>query len=258
MSIYQHFRQEEHPFIDQVISWRTSVERTYEKRLTDFLDPREQQIISTLVGTNNDDLKLYFYGGGDFTERKRAIIAPFYEEIKDDTFDLNLLQASFNEKFNTITHRDVMGAFLSLGIERKKLGDILIENGLIQMMITADIAPYVTMNLTKIKNTNISLSEKPLSSILVKELNWVESNKVVSSLRLDVVIKEIFSLSRKDASQFIEKKHVKVNFRLVDDPAYQLYEGDLLSVRGKGRGKLISIHGKTKKGRLSVTIATLK
>ena len=86
MSIYQHFRKHEHPFVDQVISWKEQVERTYTSYLTDFLDPREQQIVSSIVGSSNEEIKFIFFGGGDETERRRGIIAPFYEEISDKQF----------------------------------------------------------------------------------------------------------------------------------------------------------------------------
>lgn len=258
MDIYQHFRPEEYAFIDQVMSWRTFVERSYQKKLTDFLDPREQQIMKTLVGTVNDDLKLGFFGGGKHVERKRAIIAPFYDEVEEEHYECALLQATFNEKFNQISHRDVLGSFLSLGLDRKKIGDIFVHDGLIQMIITEDMHPYVIPNLTRIKRTSVSFEQKPLSHVKEIKQHWVLADKVVSSLRLDVIIKDMYGLSRKVASQLIEQKSVKVNFKLVEDVAYPIYEGDLISVRGKGRGKLVSINGETRKGRLSVTMATLK
>lgn len=123
MDIYQHFRKDEHPFIDQILTWREQVERTYRPRLTDFLDPREQQILAMLVGTEADDLQLKQFGGGKYTERKRALIAPFYEPVTEDMFQLALLETSYPNKFVTISHRDVLGAFLSLGLKRTKLGD---------------------------------------------------------------------------------------------------------------------------------------
>src|SRR5699024_962112 len=91
MSIYQHFREEEHPFIDQVLSWRETVERTYQAKLTDFLDPPEQQIVSSLIGTKLSDVQLAFQDTGEQEERKRALIAPFYEEITETSFQLSLL-----------------------------------------------------------------------------------------------------------------------------------------------------------------------
>ena len=49
MDLYQHFRPEEHPFIDQVISWKEIVMRTYQRKLTDFLNPRQHQIAQQLI-----------------------------------------------------------------------------------------------------------------------------------------------------------------------------------------------------------------
>ena len=40
--IYQHFRQDERPFIDQVLEWKQIVLDQYRMKLTDFLDPRNR------------------------------------------------------------------------------------------------------------------------------------------------------------------------------------------------------------------------
>lgn len=258
MGIYQHFRTEEHPFIDQVISWKNNVEKMYQHRLTDFLDPREQQIVQSIIGTTNDELQLKFHGGGKFTERKRAIIAPFYEDLSVETFQLSLLQASFNEKFNSIVHPDVMGAFLSLGIDRSKFGDIFVSEGKLQIVVASEIVQYVIANLTSIKNANITLSETSLENLDETELHWLENDIIVSSLRLDVVLSGIYNMSRKEAALYLKKKQVKVNFKLVENGTFELEEGDLISVRRKGRSKLVKINGGTRKGKLRITTAILK
>ena len=99
MSIYQHFRKFEHVFVDQVLSWMVQVERTYTPYITDFLDPREQQIISSLIGANHDDIQFAFFGGYEGSERKRACIAPIYEEIQEETFGVTLLEGRYQQKF---------------------------------------------------------------------------------------------------------------------------------------------------------------
>src|SRR5690625_1309801 len=134
MSIYQHYRKYEHPFVDQVLSWETYVKRTFRYQLTDFLDPREQQIIKSVIGSKNDDVKYHFFGGSKTKERARAIIAPFYESIDEASFDIVILEATFPTKFVTLRHQDIMGAFLSLGLERKKLGDIILTEGKFQLI----------------------------------------------------------------------------------------------------------------------------
>ncbi|HLS61243.1 MAG TPA: YlmH/Sll1252 family protein [Virgibacillus sp.] len=258
MGIYQHYRKEEHSFIDQVLSWQEYVKTRYQAKLTDFLDPREQQIVESVIGKTNDEIQLRIHSGTEHLERKRLIIAPFYEDVTDTSFRLTLMQATYNEKFISLLHRDVMGAFLSLGITRDKLGDIFVTAGHIQIMMAEEIANYVSMNLTTIKNANISLTEEPITKLLEKEMDWIETDTTVSSLRLDTVLSEIYKMSRKEASAYIKKKQVKVNFKLVVDPKFLLYAGDLISVRGKGRSKFVAMNGETRKNKQRITVARLK
>ncbi|WP_077622091.1 RNA-binding protein [Sediminibacillus massiliensis] len=257
MEIYQHFRKEEQPFIDQVLSWQEDVERTYRSKLSDFLDPREQKIFASIIG-NHEDYNWRFYGGSEHSERKRAILSPYYEEITDEDFDIVLLEASFPEKFISIAHRDVLGSFLSLGIKRKKLGDLIVKDGLIHIVVSTEISPYVQVNLTNIKKATVKFEEKPLSEIIKNEEAWLEKDATVSSLRLDVVIKEIYNISRQQAAQFIQKGFVKVNFRTVETSSFILEQGDLLSLRGKGRSHLKAIHGLSKKEKWKITAGILK
>ncbi|MFD2760525.1 YlmH family RNA-binding protein [Lentibacillus juripiscarius] len=258
MDIYQHFRKEEQPFINHVLSWIRDVEMTYQPKLTDFLNPREQQIADMLAGTSLEDLKVSKHGGDQSAERKRIMIAPMYEQITEDSFQLRLLQGSYHDKFVSLTHRDVMGAFLSLGIKRKKLGDIIVEDGLVQIIAADEIAPYVLANLTTVKKASIRLESKPLSALVESKASWVETDHIISSLRLDTVVKAIYKLSRKNAAAMIEKGMVKVNHQVADDKKFTLEEGDLLSLRGKGRSKLAAINARTKKDNISITAAVLK
>lgn len=259
MGIYQHYRQEEHIFIDQVLSWRTAVEKTYVPKLTDFLDPREQQIIKSIIGSANEELRVSQFGGSESAERKRVIISPFYDKINNNSFQIVAMEASFHSKFISLSHRDVMGAYLSLGLQRSTLGDIYVEeDGKVQILMAEEIAPYVIANLTTIKNANVKLREIPFSSIQSRNENWLKKHLTVSSLRLDTVIKEIYNVSRKTAADFILKNEVKVNFKTVTDLKFTLREGDLLSVRGRGRSKLVEINGHTRRGNMRIIAAQLK
>ena len=71
-NVYQHFRKEERPFIDDLSEWITEVEDQYTPYLTDFLDPRQMYIVESLVGKR--DLKLYYFGGYEAAERKRVFM----------------------------------------------------------------------------------------------------------------------------------------------------------------------------------------
>jgi len=257
MEIYQHFRKEEQPFIDQVLSWEEDVDRMYQRKLTDFLDPRQQKIFRTVIG-NNEDFMLGDYGGSSSAERKRMILAPYYEEVESEDFKVTLLEATYPSKFVTLEHKDVLGAFMSLGIKRSKIGDLIVTEDTIQILVASEIVTYVKMNLTGIKKAGVQFEEKPHKLLLEKREEWSESSGTVASLRLDIILKEIYNLSRQKASLYIEKGLVKVNFQTVDNPAFLLEEGDMISVRGKGRSQLDSIEGKTKKDKWRIITSLLK
>ncbi|MFC7320372.1 RNA-binding protein [Halobacillus campisalis] len=256
MEIYQHFREEERPFIDQVLSMQEEVNIRYERKETDFLDPREIFIFTSLMGAQ-PDLIWDTFGGSEKSERKRAILAPEYEEIDQQDFSLTLLQASYPDKFITLEHRDVLGAFMSLGIKREKLGDLVVQDGTIQIIVAEEISDYIRMNFTSVKKTNVQFEEKSLTHLIASNETWKVNETTLSSLRLDVLVKEIYGISRKKAGMHIDAGHVKVNFRTVENPSFQLQEGDLLSVRGKGRSRLMEIRGMTKKEKFRVTISKL-
>lgn len=258
MSLYQHYREEEHLFVDQVLSWKEQVESTFIHKISDFLNPREQKIVKQIIGETNEEIQVKFFGGNEHTERKRVIIAPFYEIIEEEGFELAVLEGRYNDKFLNLEHRDVMGAFLSLGIDRKKLGDIYVADGIIQIITSDDLVPFVLANFTAVKNAKIKLQKVSLSKLMIEEADWKAFERTVPSLRLDAVIKEVYNLSRKDASTLIEQGRVQVNHKIIEDPAYALDLEDLLSVRGKGRSKLLEEKGLSRKGRNRITVAILK
>ncbi|PAD21015.1 YlmH family RNA-binding protein [Terribacillus saccharophilus] len=257
MSIYQHYREEERPFIDQILSWTEQVERQYQPRVTDFLDPREQLIFRQLLG-GQTELQWALSGGTEKAERKRGIIAPLYDSITPEDFSIELLEATYPDKFVTLEHRDVMGSFLSLGIDRKKMGDISVGEGVIQLFTTSDIATYIRANLVEVKRAKVSWESVDPKRFRPEEVEWVTSETTVSSLRLDAIIKELYRMSRQQAAERIQKGLVKVNFKTVEDVSFQLAEGDLLSLRGMGRGKLAEVKGTTKKDKQRITLEKLK
>ncbi|CAM5294202.1 RNA-binding protein [Bacillus safensis FO-36b] [Bacillus safensis subsp. safensis] len=60
--IYQHFRKDEQPFVDQVLGWKKIALDQYRMKLTDFLDPREQFITESVI-QHGEELGIMFFGG---------------------------------------------------------------------------------------------------------------------------------------------------------------------------------------------------
>ncbi|MCG3398841.1 RNA-binding protein [Staphylococcus massiliensis] len=254
LDIYQHFRKEEAPFIDTCIDKCLQAERNYAPVLTHFLDPRGQYILEVITGSYQD-LKVYFEGGRD-SERKRALITPDYYEPQIDDFELSLIDIDYPKKFVTIQHQHILGTLMSLGIEREQIGDILVGDRL-QFVLTKQLESFIMFELTRIRNASIKLNSIPLEDMIQSKENWKVQTATVSAMRLDVVLKDMIRKSRGIAKALIEKKRVKVNHTIIEDVAFKLDEGDLLSIQGYGRAKVTEIGHRTKKDKLHITYETM-
>ena len=257
MNIYQHFRPEEKEFIDHALGWVEAVKQNYSPRLTDFLDPREQQILLALVG-NDATALLQFFGGSEVVERKRALIYPDYYAPEEADYHLTLYEISYPKKFISLEHRHVLGTLMSLGLKREKFGDILVDGQNIQFIAAAEIDDYLTANLEKMGKASVSIKKLSLSEIIVKQESWEDQSHTVSSLRLDALLAAFTNLSRQKAQTLLAAGKVKVNFKSTEQGSMECREGDTLSVRGFGRAKILSIDGKTKKDKWRISIGRKK
>ncbi|HHY74543.1 MAG TPA: RNA-binding protein [Bacillus bacterium] len=253
MSIYQHFRKEEHAFIDQIIEWKEQVKANYTYKLLDFLDPREMEIVESIIGTK-EDIKCAFWGGYEQAERKRVILYPEYYEPTREDFDLILFSLQFPSKFVTLEHRQVLGSMMGLGLKRAKFGDILIADNKVQIIVAGQVAEYVKLHLNQIGKTNITLNQIPFAEIITVKEEWQEQTVTVSSMRMDVILAEIFKLSRQKVLPYIHNQFVKVNWKVIDDPSFTCHQGDTLSMRGFGRCKLKRMEGQTKKEKWRIVV----
>ncbi len=234
-------------------------ERVQEKRytvLTNYLDPGQQYLLEYVHGYYNVNTKIFPWGGYDKSERKRVAIMPeFYEG--QPNMEIEVLNIQSNKFTKEISHRDILGSVLGRGVTREHVGDILVtvENNA-YVFVTKGISNYLFENINKVGREHIQVAM--IDIIDVHKLN-VKSDLCLStiistSLRIDNIIASAFKLSRTVASEIVEKGLVKVNFRLENKGHKELDNGDLLSVRGYGRCKIISIKGETKKGRQVIDV----
>ncbi|AOH54211.1 RNA-binding protein [Peribacillus muralis] len=257
MSIYQHFRPEEKEFIDQAINWIDQVKDSYAPKLTDFLDPRQQEILTSLLG-NDSEAKLQFNGGSDFVERKRVLIYPDYYSPEPSDFNISLYDISYPKKFVTLEHRQILGTLMSLGVKREKFGDIIVTEECIQFVAAEEMEAYLTGNLEKIGKASVSIKRLPIGNIIQVQEKWEEQITTVSSLRLDSVLSAVLNMSRQKTQALITSGKVKVNFKQTENVSDECREGDTLSIRGFGRCKIMSIDGKTKKNKWRITLGRQK
>lgn len=254
-TLYQHFRPEERGFIDQVVEWKEQVESQYAQKRTDFLDPREQHILLSIIGTEGSVRVAFFPKTG---ERKRALIYPDYYEPSEEDYGICLYEIHYPAKFVTIEHRQILGTLMSLGLKREKFGDIPTEGERYQLVAADEISGYLEMELQQIGKARVSLEKRQMAELFITDEKWSENTTTVSSLRLDVILSAIQGVSRQKAQALIKASLVKVNWRGTESTSFEVEEGDVISTRGFGRSKLLTIDGKTKRDKWRITFGVLK
>lgn len=150
-----------------------------------------------------------------------------------------------------ISHRDVLGSLMNLGIKRCKIGDI-ITGTQVFAEVKSEITAYIIQNLTKIRNRNVKAEVYEGSVERIYEFE--EIPLTVSSLRADCIIGGLVKLSRENAKAAILSGRISVNARPLENPSKCLSEGDVISVRGSGKYLFFSVNGATKKDRLKIVI----
>lgn len=219
-------------------------------RVTEFMSPAGL-VIADAIKANLPQLRVASEGGYEGAERLRvAFVERDFQGTVD--FGVQALKISWDPRFRLLTHRDVLGSLMGLGIEREHFGDIIMQNGGAQLIVDATMADYVKQNFTKIAMVSVSVEDLPLSEILPKEEKIKEIRTTVASLRLDAVASSGFSLSRTKLVSFINAGLVQVNWQEAKGPAQEVKEGDIISLRGRGRMKIEAITGTSRKGRIGV------
>ncbi|MDO5714336.1 MAG: YlmH/Sll1252 family protein [Tissierellia bacterium] len=218
---------------------------------TEFLNPYEVKVSSDLV-QNFPELNTNISGGYPEAERKIIRIFPEFRQEKA-VEDLVFFRIPNREK--DIKHSDVLGSLLGLGIERKKIGDILIDDDWIQWIVKEEISSFIEFHLSKINRYKVKPERIEVNQLKIPKPLFKSKITTVSSLRLDSVISGAFNLSRGNAQTLIKAELVHVDFRKEMKPSFFLSEGMLISVRGKGRVYFNEILGKTKKGKVRILLS---
>lgn len=254
MSLFDHFHKDEHPFVERVLEMIARVENRMMSIRTDFLDPGQVFIVQSLVKRSHG-VFFSFFGGYDGAERVRVILYPEYQEPEPDDFGVKALEISGGGgSFLTLEHRDYLGALLGLGIRREKCGDILVHEGIAQLLLGEEIVDYVRLHLTKVHKVSVEGREIPLCQIQPMARVGKTITFTVQSPRLDAILGDVFRLSRAKVLQPIRNGRVKVNWREVADPSAQIKPGDTISFKGFGRFQVVSLGQETRKGRIPVEV----
>ena len=220
---------------------------------SDFLNLNELNILHT-TPKNEFDTKYETFGGYNDSERQMAAFLPdalYYTHFYPiQILKIEPLQKKFTE---SLTHRDYLGAILNLGIERSKLGDILVIEDFAYLFVQESLADYICNGLTRIRHTSVNVTKEDSQSFTYVP-KYKEITGTVASVRLDSLLSLAFGSSRSKLVNLIEGGKVFANGKLMTTNSYQVKEGDIISVRGLGRFRYNGIQSQSRKGRYFISL----
>ena len=200
--------------------------------VTKFLTNFEQIVLSQIVAYNYSDFKVEFFGGFDDAERKKAKIIS--NEYYDVDYDIVCLKAKFNNKFNKVEHRNILGAVHNLGINFNRFGDIIVLENEVYIFVDEEIADYIAMEFTKAGRVNLDFQRVDLAEVGI-EKKYEDFEIVSSSFRIDSIVAKITNKSRSKVKEFLEQDFIKLNHVVLRNGEKTCTSEDIISIRKYGR-----------------------
>lgn len=223
---------------------------------TGFLSPQERASVEALMNASGHPRHLFF-GGYEGAERAVCAFLPDWQEEDDwrsgEDCPVCALRASFPEDAS-LSHRDFLGSILGLGLDREKVGDLLVGDGRCDVLALEEVADFLVFHMEQAGRVKLKCSLLPLDRLEPPAVETRTIRDTVSSLRLDAVAASGFSLSRGKAADLIASGRVQLNHRECVKPDHAVAQGDVLSCRGLGKCVLTEVGGPSKKGRILIVL----
>lgn len=223
---------------------------------SDFLTLQESSLVSKHLTKVNQTYE--FVGGYDDAERLMVLIVPndgqsFLPKREDLMTYLSIEPKSlkFGRKLN---HRDYLGALMNLGIDRKVLGDLLMDGQSCTLICLKHMTEFIMKNLLQVRHAGVTITEIDSLADYLGKRSFKRISNTVASLRIDGVMKVCVRASRQDCQKLIQSGHVFVNGVEVHKGSHQIELDDIIVVRGHGKFKMVGIGNLTKKNRTFIDI----
>ena len=224
---------------------------------SDFLGLNEQNIYHSLekeIGYAGPVL----FGGYKNAERQMLGFLPDALSFTENSsvfpiccIGITLSDPRYSEK---LSHRDILGAVLHLGIERNRTGDILIGEDKAYLFAEETIGRFITENLIRVRHAFVHCELMEPGEVILPALRTERIEGSISSPRLDALIPMAFHASRSSLKELAAGGKVFLNGRLITDGSTHAAVGDMISVRGLGRFRYLEEGGTSKKGRTFVVL----
>ena len=242
----QYDNREDALFAARIEDMFTLAEEKCLTRFSFFLDEHQQSLARQIAASHGGNYG--FYGGFADSERTVLGIFPFYQEVEYTLYPVVAVTVTFRKE-DTLSHRDFLGALMSLLIKRESIGDILVGEGIGVIFTFDTIAPIIIQELTKIGRVGVRCQMGPPQSLPVSH-HFLDLSGTVSSMRLDCIVSFLTNLSREKSAQLIRSGLVQVGGMVWESVSDTVQPGSKISIRGYGKFLIEEQGALTKKGRI--------
>ncbi len=223
---------------------------------TQFLSPAEQASTADLLAACGHPRHLMF-GGYPDAERAVCLFLPDWQEdeaaLEDPEGPVAAIRAEWSGGVE-LSHRDLLGSLMGLGITREMLGDILVGEGSAQVLLLRSALPILLSQWDSVGRCKLKLREIPLSQLEAAPPQIKTIRDTVATLRLDAVAACGFSTSRSKAAELISAGRMSLNHRECTKSDRMVAQGDVLSCRGLGKCVVKEVLGQSRKGRVMLVM----
>ena len=223
---------------------------------TGFLSPHERAVVEGLIRAEGWPRHLFF---GGFADAERTVCAFLPDWLEEEDWlagqeynPIRALRCTWTG--GSLTHRDFLGSILGLGLDREKVGDLLVGDGVCDVLVLEDVADFLLLHLEQAGRVHLKVSSISLEMVSPPPVQVRTIRDTVSSLRLDAVASSGFSISRGKAADLISSGKVQLNHQECLKPDRPVNEGDTLSCRGFGKCVVKEVGGPSKKGRIMIVL----
>ena len=186
---------------------------------TEFLTIYQRDIIQKEL--NKNKIKNYiFFGGYDEAEGQLLVLYP--EKIGEDIAKNNLknilkaikivLPKELEGKYN---HRDYLGCVMKTGLNRNRIGDILVHENGADIIVLEENAEYIKnflKELTRFAKADVQVIN--FNEIEIRQAEFDEIQITCSSWRLDNIVSEIINFSRSKTDELLQTEKIFINSRV--------------------------------------------
>ena len=194
---------------------------------------------------------MLLYGGQAECERKAAFFLPDYMEETDFDPAGEICALRIDAYYGTPEHRDYLGALLGLGVRREWVGDIRVDGQTAWVFCLPSVAEHLA-GIGQAGRVSVKAAVVPLSEVPALKRKRREIRFTVLSPRFDAILGETFRLSRTQVVKQIAAGAASLNYLPCLKNDVGVKEGDVITLRGKGKATVAEIGGQSRKGRLFV------